>query len=86
MPHCLKSHDTAHIYNWMRINYSFAPIALSSKEGSCEPVQLRGTPEVLGIWGERLFIYRELWGIGNYFQGSGEQAHSFGDLGSPAKK
>ena len=23
---------------------------------------------------------------GNYFQGYGEQAHSFGDLGSPAKK
>ena len=22
---------------------------------------------------------------GNYFQGFGEQAHSFGDLGSPAK-
>ena len=24
--------------------------------------------------------------IGNYFQGFWEQAHSFGDLGSPAKK
>ena len=41
---------------------------------------------MLGIWGERLFIYRELWVIGNYFQGSGEEAHSSGDLGSPAKK
>ena len=25
-------------------------------------------------------------GGGNYFRGAGEQAHSFGDLGSPAKK
>ena len=41
---------------------------------------------VLGIWGEWLFIFRELGSTGNYFQGFGEQAHSFGDLGSPAKK
>ena len=27
----------------------------------------------------------ELGSICNYFQGFGEQAHSFGDLGSPAK-
>ena len=40
----------------------------------------------LGIWGEWPFIFRELGSTGNYFQGSGEQAHSFGDLGSPAKK
>ena len=43
-------------------------------------------PGVLGIWGEWLFIFRELGSTGNYFQGFGEQAHSFGDLGSPAKK
>ena len=41
---------------------------------------------VLGIWGEWLFIFRDLRSTGNYFKGSGEQAHSFGDLGSPAKK
>ena len=34
---------------------------------------------------EWLFIFRELWSTGNYFQGFWEQAHSFGDLGSPAK-
>ena len=45
-----------------------------------------GPPGALGIWGEWLFIFRELWSTGNYFQGFGEQAHSFGDLGSPAKK
>ena len=43
-----------------------------------------GPPGVLGIWGEWLFIFRELGSTGNYFQGFGEQAHSFGDLGSHA--
>ena len=43
-------------------------------------------PAVLGIWGEGLFVFRELGSTGNYLQGSREQAHSFGDLGSPAKK
>ena len=43
-------------------------------------------PGVMGIWGEWLFIFRDLGSTGNYFRGSGEQAHSFGDLGSPAKK
>ena len=40
---------------------------------------------VWGIWGEGLFIFRELESTGNYFEGFGEQAHSVGDLGSPAK-
>ena len=42
-------------------------------------------PGVWGIWGKWLFIFRELGSTGNYFQGFVEQAHSFGDLGSPAK-
>ena len=33
-----------------------------------------GPPGVLGIWGEWLFIFRELGSTGNYFQGFGEQA------------
>ena len=41
---------------------------------------------VLGIWGEWLFIFRELGSTVNYFKGFGEQAHSFRDLRSPAKK
>ena len=45
-----------------------------------------GPPGVLGIWGEWLFIFRDLGSTGNYFRGAREQAHSFGDLGSPAKK
>ena len=49
-------------------------------------LHIDGPPGVLGIWGEWLFIFRELGSTGNYFQGFGEQAHSFGDLGSPAKK
>ena len=47
---------------------------------------LLGPPGVLGIWGEWLFIFRDLRSTGNYFRGSGEQVHSFWDLGSPAKK
>ena len=46
----------------------------------------RAPPGVLGIWGEWLFIFRELGSTDNYFQGFWEQAQSFGDLGSPAKK
>ena len=45
-----------------------------------------GPPGGLGIWGERLFIFRELGSTGNYFSGAREQAHNFGDLGSLAKK
>ena len=45
-----------------------------------------GPPGVLGIWGEWLFIFRDLGSTGNYFRGAGEQAQSFGGLGSPAKK
>ena len=49
-------------------------------------ISLVGPPGVLGILGEWLFIFRDLGSTGNYFRGAGEQAHSFGDLGSPAKK
>ena len=45
-----------------------------------------GAPGVLGIWGEWLFIFRELGSTGNYFRGAREQVHNFGDLGSLAKK
>ena len=45
-----------------------------------------GPQGVLGIWVEWLFIFSDLGSIGNYFRGAGEHAHSFGDLGSPAKK
>ena len=43
-------------------------------------------PWVLGIWGEWLLIFRELRSTANYFRGAGEQAHTFGELGSTAKK
>ena len=46
-----------------------------------ECMQTWGPPGVWGIWGEWLFIFRELGSTCNYFQGFGEQAHSFGDLG-----
>ena len=41
---------------------------------------------VLGIWGELLFVFRELGSTGNYLRGAREQAHNFGDIGSLAKK
>ena len=44
-----------------------------------------GPPRGLGDLGEGIFIFRELRSTGNYFQGFSEQAHSFGDLGSPPK-
>ena len=40
---------------------------------------------LLRILREGMFIFRELGGTGNYFQGFGEQVRSFGGLGSPAK-
>ena len=45
-----------------------------------------GAPGVLGIWGEGLFIFWKLGGTCNYFRGAGEQEHTYGDLGSTAKK
>ena len=45
-----------------------------------------GSPGVLGIWGEWLFIFRELGSTGNYFRGAREQVHNFWDIGSLAKK
>ena len=55
----------------------------------CPPggsLTLLGPPGVLGIWGEGLFIFRELGSTANYFRGAGEQENTFGDLGSTAKK
>ena len=48
--------------------------------------QRTGPPGFFGIWGEWLFLFKELGSTGNYFRGSGEKAYSFVDLGSPAKK
>ena len=45
-----------------------------------------GPNGALGLWGDWVFIFRELGSLCNYFQGFWEQAHSLGDLGSPAKK
>ena len=36
--------------------------------------------------GRMTIYFRELGSTGNYFRGYREQAHNFGDLGSPAKK
>ena len=47
---------------------------------------LNGIPAVWGSWGEERFIFKELESTANYFRGAGEQAHTFGDLGSTVKK
>ena len=39
-----------------------------------------------GLGENSYFFFRQLGSTGNYFRGSGEQAHSFGDLVSTAKK
>ena len=43
-----------------------------------------------GFWGSGekgyLFLGLQLGSTANYFRGAGEQAHTFGDLGSTAKK
>ena len=61
-------------------------MTLKIRSKSRKSNQLLGPPGVLVICGEWLFIFRDLRSNGNYFRGAGEQAHSFGDLGSPAKK
>ena len=57
--------------------------------GNSGRTAFEGPPGVLGIGGgggEGLFIFREQGSTANYFRGAGEQAHTFGDLGSTAKK
>ena len=45
-----------------------------------------GPPGVLVSRGEGLSIFRQPRSTANYFREAGEQAHTFGDLGSSAKK
>ena len=45
-----------------------------------------GVPRGFGDLGRMAFIFRELGSTGNYFQGFGEQAYSFGDFRSQAKR
>ena len=64
-------------------------IKLCCNDASCQNQMFCccwGPPGVLGIWGEGLFIFRELGSTAYYFRGAREQAHTFGDLGSTAKK
>ena len=42
--------------------------------------------KVFGNLGRRAIYFQGAGEHGNYLQGFGEQAHSFGDLGSPARK
>ena len=42
-------------------------------------------PGFLDMW-RRAIYFQELGSTANYFRGPGEQAHTFGDLGSTAKE
>ena len=54
-----------------RIGYFTESVLASSRTKDPEPISLNrtGPPGVLGIWGERLFIFMELGSTGNYFKG-----------------
>ena len=54
--------------------------------GTREVIDPRSLRPAVGLWGEWLFIFRELGSTGNYFRGAREQANNFGDIGSLAKK
>ena len=54
--------------------------------GSALLKSIIGAPRSFGVWGELVFIFMNLGSTGNHFQGFGEHARSFGDLGSPAKR
>ena len=64
-------------------------VCINSKEHKNVMIFCRhiiGPPMGFGDLGRMAIYFRELGCTGNYCQGFGEQAHSFGDLGSPAKK
>ena len=54
--------------------------------GFCLKLRTNGAPRGLGDLGRKAIYFRGACSTGNYFRGAGEQAHNFGDLGSPAKK
>ena len=56
-------------------------VAFASGFGELE----MAVPGVLGSWGEWLFIFWELESTSNYFQGAGEHALNFRELGSTVR-
>ena len=73
-------------YRWTNIVLLFYTtyinIDLAHHEIGVFRAKVSRSPGVWGIWGEVLFIFRELGSTGNYFQGFVE----FGDLNEPCKK
>ena len=63
----------------------YIALIICSRNSNKTHFSLDGAPGVLGIWGEWLFIFRELGSTGNYLRGAREHAHSLRDLGSLAK-
>ena len=60
----------------------------SYKNGAEQKIdfQYNLAPRDFGDLGRMAIYFRELGSTGSYFKGYGEEAHIFGDLGSPAKK
>ena len=62
----------------IRTVYNFVILFNSTTNG--------GSPGFFGIWGEGLFIFRELRSTGNYFRGAREQPHNFRESYTKVKK
>ena len=65
---------SSHVVSWVRCGtwmYRFLIFAVFL-------TFIIGAPEIIGIWREWLFIFREMGSTGNYFQGFWKQAHSLG--------
>ena len=54
--------------------------------GTFRPVHFGGPPRGFGDLGRRAIYFQGAGSTSNYFRGAGEQAHTYGDLGSTAKK
>ena len=62
---------------------------VSSADNLCKQfgsIPTSGAPRGFGDLGRMAVYFQGAGSTGNYFQGFWEQAHSFGDLGSHAKK
>ena len=83
----LNYHNAYDVIKMATLHRTLCDVVWRHKDVCTDPHCITGGPPgVLGIWGEGLFIFRELGSTANYFRGAGEQAHTFADLGSTAKK
>ena len=72
-------------------NHNFhATAKMTCIDSTIQPIHIpsfiKRAPRSFGVLVRMAIYFQGAGSIGNYLQGFGEQAHSFGDLGSPAKK